>query len=250
LPVEKDELGYTLINIRMIKKAILVLVGTAGIILPNMTLGRWLSIIISSIPVYLLFQNPSIANGFTYWTLSMVLHYTVLFGTFIKGGFKEYWLKNSSTKEEAHRKFEAWLSFAFFHNGLSFSYLYFTTMNVQDFSFTSPTVILLIGGVLQALGFVIKFLASYQIGLPIYYYKDMFIEEKVIDFEAKGVFKYMSNPLYGWGQLNGYGTALYAFSFYGIVAVFINQLCFYSFYYMLEKPFVQRFYASYAFVPK
>jgi len=234
----------------MIKKAIVTLLGTAGIILPNMTIGRWLAISSSCIPVYFLFQYPTLKLGVTYWVMSMVLHYTVLFGTFVKGGFKEYWLRTSITKEAAHRKFEAWLSFAFFHNGLAFSYLYFTTMNPQDFTFTSSSWIMAVGIVLQVIGFIIKFLASWQIGIPIYYYKDMFIEEKVIDFESKGIFKYTSNPLYGWGQLNGYGAALYAFSWYGIVAVLINQLCFYCFYYTLEKPFVKRFYAAFAFVPK
>ncbi len=182
--------------------------------------------------------------------MSMVLHYTVLFGTFVKGGFKEFWLANSSTKEEAHHKFEAWLSFAFFHNGLAFSYLYFTSMNEQHFTFASAGWLMSIGIVLQVIGFIIKFLATWQIGLAIYYYKVMFIEEKVIDFESDGIFKYMSNPLYSWGQLNGYGAALYSFSLYGLVAVLINQLCFYCFYYTLEKPFVKRFYASFAFVIK
>jgi hypothetical protein len=36
----------------------------------------------------------------------------------MKGGFKEYWLKNSPTKEEAFKKFEAWLSLAFFTTDL------------------------------------------------------------------------------------------------------------------------------------
>ena len=228
----------------MIKKAVVLLLGTAGIVLANMTPARWLSILLSSILVFVLFMNPSIELGLIYWALSMVLHYTVLFGTFVKGGFKEYWLKNSPTKEEAHRKFEAWLSFAFFHNGLSFSYLYFTTMNQAGFSFAPASWILGLGIILQVIGFIIKFLATWQIGLDIFYYKDMFIEEKVIDFEEKGIFKYMSNPLYGWGQLNGHGAALYSFSWYGVVAIVINQVCFYSFYYSLEKPFVRRFYLA------
>lgn len=226
----------------MIKKALLLLLGTAGIVLVNMTPARWWSILLSCILAVILFQNPSIELGLVYWTLSMVLHYTVLFGTFMKGGFKEYWIKNSRTKEEAHRKFEAWLSFAFFHNGLSFSYLYFTTMSREDFAFAPASWILVIGITFQLIGFIIKFLATWQICLSIYYYKDMFIEEKVIDFEGNGIFKFMSNPLYGWGQLNGYGAALLAFSWHGILANVVNQLCFYSFYYSLEKPFVRRFY--------
>jgi len=226
----------------MIKKAVVLLLGTAGIVLGNMTLARWLAILFSCMLVFILFQNPSLELGLIYWALSMVLHYTVLFGTFVKGGFKEYWLKNSLSKEEAHRKFEAWLSFAYFHNGLAFSYLYFTSMNKEDFSFAPGSWILGLGIVLQVIGFIIKFLATWQIGLAIYYYKDMFIEEKVIDFEGRGIFKFMANPLYGWGQLNGYGASLYAFCWYGIIAIFVNQLFIYSFYYGLEKPFVHRFY--------
>jgi hypothetical protein len=234
----------------MIKRAIIILLGTAGIVLPNMTLGRWLAIASSCIPVYFLYQYPSLKLGLTYWAMSMILHYTVLVGTFVKGGFKEFWLRTSTTKEAAYRKFEAWLSFAFFHNGLAFSYLYFASMNEQNFTFLSTFWIIALGVVFQVIGFIIKFLASWQIGVDIYYYKDMFIEEKVIDFESEGIFKYMSNPLYGWGQLNGYGAALYAFSWYGIAALLINQICIYCFYYTLEKPFVKRFYAAFAFVSK
>lgn len=226
----------------MIKRAVVILFGTAGIVLPNMTRNRWLSILFSCILVYILFQNPSLKAGLIYWVLSMLFHYTVLFGTFVKGGFKEFWLRNSFTKEEAHQKFESWLSLAFFHNGMSFSYLYFTSLNREDFAFAPSYWILGLGITFQVIGFIIKFLATWQIGLAIYYYKDMFIEEKVIDFEGKGIFKFMSNPLYGWGQLNGYGAALYAFSWYGILAIFVNQLCFYLFYYTIEKPFVLRFY--------
>lgn len=235
--------------VKTLGKSILILLGTGGIILPHMTPARWLGILTSCIGVYFLFQNPSIELGLSYWILSMVFHYSVLFGTFVPGGFKHYWLKTSATKEEAHRKFEAWLSLAFFHNGLAFSYLYFTTMNSEVFLFAPTSWIMGLGVILQVIGFVIKFQASWQIGLPIYYYKDMFIEEKVIDFEKKGIFRIMSNPLYGWGQLNGYGAALYALSGYGIVGVFINQLCFYAFYYSLEKPFVQNFYRN-PFEPK
>lgn len=233
-------------NLKMIKKAVVILLGTAGIVFGHMTIARWLSMILTVIVVVILYQYPSIELGIGYWVFSMVLHYTVLFGTFVKGGLKEYWLKTSATKEEAHRKFEAWLAFAFFNNGWAFGYLYYTTIDKAAFALGPIAIgtswILAIGIVLQVVGFIIKFMASWQIGLGIYYYKDMFVEEKVIDFEGDGIFKYMSNPLYGWGQLNGYGSALYAFSWYGIVACFINQLCFYAFYYSLEKPFVERFY--------
>ena len=129
----------------MIRKSIVLLLGTGGIVLANMTLARWLSLVVSSVVVYFLFLNPSFELGVIYWVFSMVLHYTVLFGTFMKGGFKEYWLKNSPTKEEAHRKFEAWLSLAFFNNGLAFSYLYFTTMNKADFAFMPATWVLGLG---------------------------------------------------------------------------------------------------------
>lgn len=235
----------------LLKKTIVLLLGTSGIVWENMTVARWLSIALSAVAVYILFKYPSFELGIIYWSFSMVLHYTVLFGTFVKGGFKEYWLKNSVSKEEAHKKFEACLSFAFFHNGTAFSFLYFTTMERADFSFMPGTWVLAIGITLQIVGFIIKFLATWEIGVGLYYYKDMFIEEKVLDSAPKGIFNYMSNPLYGWGQLNGYGAALYAFSWSGVAAVLVNQVFFYTFYFLLEKPFVERFYLtpSPAFTP-
>jgi hypothetical protein len=67
-------------NFSMIKKAVVLMLGAGGIILANMTVARWLSLILSSVVIYFLYQHPSIEAGLIYWGLSMVFHYTVLFG--------------------------------------------------------------------------------------------------------------------------------------------------------------------------
>lgn len=183
----------------MIRRALVLLLGTIGIVLGNMTMGRWMSILCSLALFFVLALRPFIELAIAYWAVSMALHYTGLFATFSTGGLKEYWIRKSICKEMAYKKFEACLSFAFFNNGLAFSYLYVAIASSLKIPIVYTSFILAAGVALQAVGFVIKFLATWRIDLPIYYYKDMFIEEKVFDFEEGGVFRFFSNTLYGWG---------------------------------------------------
>ena len=53
----------------LIKKSIVLLLGTGGIVLVNMTIARWLSIVLSSVAVYFLFLYPSFEMGLIYWGL-------------------------------------------------------------------------------------------------------------------------------------------------------------------------------------
>lgn len=205
---------------------------------------RWLSILLSVAFIFFLYRHRSFTNAVIYWGASMIFHYTILFGTFIKGGFKDHWLQKYSSREEAYLRFEGWLSLAFFHNGVAFGFLYVNTPLNEFFSFADNSLIFVVGLILQLTGFTIKFLATWLVGIPVYYYKDMFTEEKIIDFKKTGIYKYVNNPMYGIGQLNGYGTAISAFSLYGIVSVGLNQLCIYMFFYLIEKPFIHSFYAK------
>lgn len=226
------------------KKTIILLLGMSGIVLNNMTPVRWLSIILSVVFLFFLYQHRSQANAFFYWGASMIFHYTILFGTFIKGGFKDRWLSRGISFKQAYLKFEGWLSLAFFHNGLAFGFLYINTPSASFFSFADSNLVLTVGLILQLTGFTIKFLAAWLVGIPTYYYKDMFCEEKVIEFKKAGVYKYVNNPMYGIGQLNGYGAAITAFSLYGIMSAGLNQLCIYLFFYLFERPFIDSFYAK------
>jgi protein-S-isoprenylcysteine O-methyltransferase Ste14 len=61
-----------------------------------------------------------------------------------------------------------------------------------------------------------KIWSAYVVGIPIYYWKDMFLGRKIGNFVVSGPYKYFNNPMYGVGQLQVYAIALYYDSLYGL----------------------------------
>jgi protein-S-isoprenylcysteine O-methyltransferase Ste14 len=79
------------------------------------------------------------------------------------------------------------------------------------------------------------------IGIDIYYYKDLFLGRPICGIIKKGPYKYLSNPMYGIGQFNGYGTALMSCSLAGIFAMSMNQTMMFIFFHKVEKPQIIKF---------
>ena len=96
--------------------------------------------------------------------------------------------------------------------------------------------------ILFSLGMGVKIWSAYVVGIPIYYWKDMFLGRKVSDFVVTGPYKYFSNPMYGIGQVQVYAIAIYYNSAYGLIFGAANQLLVFLFYFMVEKPFIYRTY--------
>jgi protein-S-isoprenylcysteine O-methyltransferase Ste14 len=91
-------------------------------------------------------------------------------------------------------------------------------------------------------GFLIKMFAAKVVSIEIYYWKDMFLGRKICDFVVSGPYKYLSNPMYGFGQMQAYAAALWYGSGYGLLAAFLNQCLIFTFYFMVEKKFIERTY--------
>ena len=94
-------------------------------------------------------------------------------------------------------------------------------------------------------GFSVKVLAAKAVSIEIYYWKDMFLGKKISDFVVTGPYKYLSNPMYGVGQLPAYASALWNGSKPGLIAAVINQVLIFSFYFLIEKRFIDRVYKNY-----
>ena len=92
------------------------------------------------------------------------------------------------------------------------------------------------------MGFVVKIWAAKVVSIDIYYWKDMFLGRKISKFAVIGPYKYFNNPMYGIGQLPAYAIAIFYGSMYGLLAVFFNQALLFSFYYIIEKNFINRTY--------
>ncbi len=145
-------------------------------------------------------------------------------------------------EEKAYLYYEGFLAFAFFHNGASLTFISQSSID-SGFLGSVPQAIVLASVVfLFVVGLVVKIWSAYVVGIPIYYWKDMFLGRKVCDFVVTGPYKYFSNPMYGIGQLQVYAIAIYYNSIYGLIFGAINQALVFLFYFAAEKPFIYRTY--------
>lgn len=99
----------------------------------------------------------------------------------------------------------------------------------------------IIGGIVL-FGFVIKLWAAQVVGWDIYYWKDMFLGRKISDFVVRGPYKYFANPMYGIGQIQAYGFAIWYGSTYGLGVALLNHSLVFIFFFLVEKKFIQRVY--------
>ena len=92
----------------------------------------------------------------------------------------------------------------------------------------------------------VKLWATYASSLDTYYYVDMLIGHPVAADDkpvTNGPFRWFRNPMYGVGNLHAYGSALVAMSWQGLLVAGIYHASLYTFYVLLERPFVARTYA-------
>lgn len=147
-------------------------------------------------------------------------------------------------EEKAYLTYESFLAFAFFHNGISLAFISQSSAGSGFWQSIPAAVLMTIVVILFTVGTGIKIWSAWVVGIPIYYWKDMFLGRKICDFVVAGPYKYFSNPMYGIGQLQVYAIALYYNSIYGIIFGIINQLLVFQFYFTVEKPFIHRTYTQ------
>jgi hypothetical protein len=144
-------------------------------------------------------------------------------------------------EEKAYLVYEGFLAFAFFHNGASLSFI--SQSSVGSGLNNPPVFIMMVlAAILFAVGLIVKIWSAYVVGIPIYYWKDMFLGRKITDFIETGPYKYFSNPMYGIGQAQVYAIAIYYNSVYGLIFGALNQGLVFLFYFLAEKPFIYRTY--------
>ena len=145
-------------------------------------------------------------------------------------------------EQKAYLHYEAFLGFLFFHNSIALTFMSQTTSN-DSFWVTIPELIILIlSGILFIVGMGVKIWSAFVVGTPIYYWKDMFLGRKVCEFVETEPYKYLTNPMYGIGQIQVYAVAIYYGSTHGLLFGLINQVLVFVFYFLVEKPFIYRTY--------
>ena len=145
-------------------------------------------------------------------------------------------------EKKAYLHYEAILGFLFFHNSVALTFMSQTTSNDSFWNTVPQPLILAIAGILFIVGMVVKIWSAFVVGTPIYYWKDMFLGRKVCEFVETGPYKYLTNPMYGIGQIQVYAVAIYYGSTHGMLFGIINQVLVFVFYFLVEKPFIYRTY--------
>ncbi|CCH54875.1 hypothetical protein BN8_04089 [Fibrisoma limi BUZ 3] len=178
-----------------------------------------------------------------FFVAMFVIRYAMLFGSFGRRGLAP-WLIQRYGEKRGYSYYENLTAFLFFYRGTSFNLLVeYTADSLLLPLWLEPWAMgLALVGMVGAS--VINLWATYIVGIDVYYYKDMFLGRAVGTFEVRGPFRYFSNPMYGIGQFNAYGAALYYSSVWGLFGTLLNQGLMYVFYFMFEKPHIKRLFAN------
>ena len=224
------------------KKLVHTVLSISGFVPEHMTLLRSFFMIGSVLlTVFVLPEFLHINFAIAYFVCSTLVYLGFIFLVLPQNGLRLRLIEKFG-EEEAYLYYEGFLAFAFFHNGASLTFISQSSTGTGFLGNVPFWLVMAVVVILFLVGLVVKIWSAYVVGIPIYYWKDMFLGRKVSDFVVTGPYKYFSNPMYGIGQLQVYGIAIYYNSSYGLVFGAINQALVFLFYFAAEKPFIYRTY--------
>lgn len=148
------------------------------------------------------------------------------------------WIMNRFGEERAVKCFNPVMGIVFQHQGMA--------QGAIIDCWAAPSVawwFLPSGFALILLGTGVKFWATHATSLDVYYYNDMFVGHAAgVEGELvkTGPFRWFKNPMYGVGNLQGYGSALIVASWPGLLIAGAYHATLYVFYFLFERPFVLR----------
>lgn len=159
---------------------------------------------------------------------------TLILGTGIKR-----WMIAKFGEERAWLMFQMILGLMFFNvgTGISVAALY-----QQDTFHLSPVLMWALIIPMFFIGFGIKYWATWEVGVDVYYYKDLFHEKSHGEWTEGGPYKWLNNPMYGIGYLQGYCLGIMWGSLWGLVYAAVCHLSIFIFFQIAEKPFIKRVY--------
>lgn len=159
---------------------------------------------------------------------------------FFKFGLHDRLRRHFKT-EDALGVYYAFLGVLFFNQGLC--QMLFVEHHVDPFPWAGPASFTFIAGGVGVLSFLIKTWATWEVGLDVYYYRDLFCDAPQSGgLVASGPYALFENPMYGIGLLTMYGTSISAGSTTGVALSLFFHLSIYAFYFTVEKPFIRRAY--------
>lgn len=185
------------------------------------------------------FQTYNSKLAIAYFILAEILYIGFIYAVLPENGLRRWFIKKWGGENKGYLAFEAILGFLFFNNATSIAYIASSTPG-DIFGFIPDGFLLAWAVVIFCVGFIVKILATKAVSVDIYYWKDMFVGRKICDFVITGPYKYLNNPMYGVGQLQSYAIAIWYGSIYGLFAALLNQCLIFSFFFLIEKGFIDR----------
>jgi len=224
--------------ISWLRHLICLVLAMAGILIDKVSPNRvavWLLIALNLLMTT--FYRSALSASFIvgFFVMMFVVRYGLLFASFGPHGLARKWIRRMG-EQRAYERYENLTALLFFFRGTSFTLLVEQTGDWMPV----PDWLKVIGWCLVLVATVVNIWSTWIVGVDVYYYKDMFVERATGHFEKRGPFAWLSNPMYGIGQGNAYGIALLAGSVWGLAASLLNQLTMYLFYFLFEKPHIQR----------
>jgi protein-S-isoprenylcysteine O-methyltransferase Ste14 len=222
---------------------ITLLVSMAGFVPKNATIPRTIAMVFSlTFAGYLIIYQPDNSKlAITYFLFSEVFYISFLIFVLSKNGLRHWFIRVCGNEDKGYLTYEAILGFLFFHNLISIGYVASSSPDIL-FPLIHKDYLSIIALIMFISGFTVKISAANAVSIEIYYLKDMFLGKKISDFVVSGPYKYISNPMYGIGQLQAYATAIWYDSVYGLIVAILNQALIFTFYYLVEKKFIKRVY--------
>ena len=220
-----------------------LIISMAGYVPKNATVLRTITMVSSlSLAIYLSNYQPRNSDlAMAYFILSEVFYLGFITIVLSKNGLRHWFIRKWGSEDEGYLIYEALLGFLFFHNGVSIGYIASSSPDTL-FRFINKDFLFIIVLIMFISGLSVKIWAAKIVTIEIYYWKDMFLGKEISGFIQTGPYKYFKNPMYGIGQLPAYATAIWYGSKYGLIAACINQVLIFSFYYLIEKKFIERIY--------
>ncbi len=146
-------------------------------------------------------------------------------------------------EERAFRAYETVAGLMFLNQGLGVGCM--AALHIPGWERAVPEPLVLAAGVaLFAVGLAVKLWATLTVGVDVYYFRDMFLGRPLTAACDSGPYRFLHNPMYSVGQLQGYGYALLDGSIPGVIAAASGHLLIYAFYAVAERPFVRSNYTE------
>lgn len=239
-------------KLKLFNKLVSVTIGIAGLRIDRFTKKQfnnfkfltivWIAGFISTtILAWVIAKHFYLTGALIYFTTAWIFYYVG--NTIVLKSKLRFYVIQKFGETKAYRIYEVIVGLMFANQALAFAALveesWFRWPQFAHHNILDEAGLLLIGA-----GFIIKVWATMIVGLDTYYFKDMFLSKATGAFVESGPYKLFNNPIYGLGNMQLYGLALFHFSVAGLAAAAIYQLSIYIFYYFAERPAIRKLYGK------